>query len=153
MKNRLGRQARRVEPTDPIATARRYDYADAFERRLTEPDQYSPEIWVRAGLDSTPRWVDRVAGFLGMGSAPESSTKYAGLFQVVASDPEFIHLETSIPLMHVVVVGRNVEPTRRMLTTTLTYKRPLLARMVWALIGIGHRRLAPYVLTGKLTQS
>lgn len=153
MKDQLRQQVRRVEPTDPITNARRYDYADAFELRLPEQDSTSPGLWVGAGLNSTPKWVDRVAGLVGMSSTPESTTEYAGLFQVVASDPGFIHLETSIPLMDVVLVGRNVEPTRRMLTTTLTYRRPRLARLAWAFIGIGHRRLVPYVLTGMLATS
>jgi hypothetical protein len=48
MKNQLAQQVRRVEVTDLIAAARRYDYADAFEVRLPEPDPYPPETWVRA---------------------------------------------------------------------------------------------------------
>jgi hypothetical protein len=41
-------RVRRVSVTDPIAAARRYDYADAFELRLEGPDRCSPEEWVRA---------------------------------------------------------------------------------------------------------
>src|SRR3712207_8745252 len=39
----------RVSVTDPIAAARRYDYADAFELRLEGPDRCSSGAWVRAG--------------------------------------------------------------------------------------------------------
>jgi hypothetical protein len=61
-------------------------------------------------------------------------------------------LEDSDPLMHTVLVGRNVEPERRVLTTVLRYRRPLLARAVWALVGILHRRTARQVVGGGLRQ-
>ena len=140
MKNRLARQVRRVGVTDPIAAARRYDYADAFDVRLPEPDPYPPETWVRAGVDATPAWIKRIAGSAdGLGSA-----------RIVRSDADVVVLEDSDPLMHTVLVGRNVEPTRRVLTTVLRYRRPLLARAVWAFVGILHRQTARQVITSKL---
>ena len=45
---------RRVSVTEPVAAARRHDYADAFGLRLEGPDRCSPEEWVRAGVDATP---------------------------------------------------------------------------------------------------
>ena len=62
-------------------------------------------------------------------------------------------LEDSDPLMDTVLVGRNVEPERRVLTTVLRYRRPLLARAVWTLVGILHRRTAPRVVAGGLPRS
>lgn len=151
MKNRLAQQVRRVEVTDPVAAACRYDYADAFELRLPVPDPYPPETWVREGLAvATPAVVDRIVGLLGFREAPASSTDHLSVFRIVASGPEVVHLEASVPLMHVIVVGRRVGPTRRMLTSILTYERPVLARAIWAVIGFGHRRLVPPVLTGKI---
>jgi hypothetical protein len=151
MKNQLMRQVRRVEVTDPIAAARRYDYADAFEVCLPEPDPYSPETWVRAGLEATPRWVDWIVGLLGFSEAPASAADHVSGFRIVESGPEAIHLETSLPLIHVVLVGRKVEPTRRMLTSVLRYERPVLARLIWAIVGIGHRRAARQVITSKVS--
>jgi hypothetical protein len=131
---------RRVSVTDPIATARRYDYADAFELRLARPDRCSPEAWVRAGVDATPAWIKRVAGHAdGLGSAC-----------IVESDADVVVLEDSDPLMDTVMVGRNVEPERRVLTTVLRYRRPLLARAVWAFVGVLHRRTARRVVAGGL---
>jgi hypothetical protein len=141
MKNRLARQVRRVGVTDPIAAARRYDYADAFDVRLPEPDPYPPETWVRAGVDATPAWIKRIAGHAGDG---------LGSARIVESDADVVVLEDSDPLMHTVLVGRNVEPTRRVLTTVLRYRRPLLARAVWAFVGILHRQTARQVITSKL---
>ncbi|HZB10959.1 MAG TPA: hypothetical protein VE525_17785 [Rubrobacter sp.] len=37
-----------------------------------------------------------------------------------------------------------------MLTTVLRYERPVLARLVWAVVGIAHRHIAaPQVITGE----
>jgi hypothetical protein len=140
MKNRLARQVLRVGVTDPIAAARQYDYADAFEVRLPKPDPYSPETWVRAGVDATPAWIKRIAGHTGDG---------LGSARIVESDTDVVVLEDSDPLMDTVLVGRRVEPTRRVLTTVLRYRRPLLARAVWAFVGILHRRTARQVITNK----
>jgi hypothetical protein len=131
-------RVRRVSVTDPVATARPYDYADAFELRLEVPDRRSPEEWLRAGVDATPAWIKRVAGSPdGLGSA-----------RVVASDPDVVVLEDSDALMHTVMVGRNVDPRRRVLTTVLRYRRPLLARAVWAFVRFLHRRTARRVVAG-----
>ncbi|MER6614201.1 hypothetical protein [Streptomyces xantholiticus] len=146
-RNQLAQQVRQVEVTDPIATAERYDYADAFELRLSEPDPHAPEAWVRAGLTGTPQWVDRVAGLLGLSSAPAESADHVDGFRVVESGPDVVRLTTSLPLMHVVLVGRRVDPDRRLFTSVLRYRRPVLARLVWAVVGIGHRRAARQLVT------
>jgi hypothetical protein len=131
-------QVRRVRVTDPIAAARPHDYADAFELRLEEPDGLSPEEWVRAGVDATPAWIKRVAGHAdGLGSA-----------RIVESTAEVVVLEDSDPLMDTVMIGRNLEPQRRVLTTVLHYRRPVPARAVWALVGVLHRRTAKRLVAG-----
>lgn len=71
---------------------------------------------------------------LGLSDETESA-HYLGPFQTVASDPEVVHLEAGIPLMSIVMVGRRVEPAKRVLTTALYFKRPVLARIAWAAIG------------------
>jgi hypothetical protein len=132
--------ARRVSVTDPVATAGRYDYADAFELRLEGPDRCSPEQWVRAGVDATPAWIKRIAGAKdGLGSA-----------RIIESGAAVVVLEGSDPLMDTVMIGRNLDPQRRVLTTVLRYRRPLLTRAVWAFVGILHRRTARQVVAGGL---
>jgi hypothetical protein len=129
-----------VTVTDPIAAARPYDYADAFELRLEGPDRFSPEEWVRAGVDATPTWIKRIAGNAdGLGSV-----------RIVESTAAAVVLEDSDRLMDTVMVARNVEPGRRVLTTVLRYRRPVLTRAVWAIVGILHRRTARRVVTGGL---
>ncbi|WP_166532254.1 hypothetical protein [Blastococcus xanthinilyticus] len=132
-----------MKVTDPIAAARPYDYADAFELRLEGPDHCSPEEWVRAGVDATPTWIKRIAGNAdGLGSV-----------RIVESTAAVVVLEDSDRLMDTVMVARNVEPGRRVLTTILRYRRPVLTRGVWAIVGILHRRTARRVVTGGLRQA
>ena len=133
-------RVRRVRRTEPIAAARRHDYADAFELRLEAPDRCSPEEWLRAGVDATPAWIKRIAG------APDG----LGPARVLQSDANVVVLEDSDALMDTVMIGRNVEPHRRVLTTVLRYRRPLLTPAVWALVGILHRRTARRVVAGGL---
>ena len=148
MKNQLARQVRRVGVTDPVATGRRYDYADAFEVRLPGPDGDAPETWVLDGLDDSPAVVEWIASLLlGHGSAPSTSAdRVVDGWRVVESTSEVVHLEQSLPLMHVVVVGRRVGSSGRMLTSVIHFERPVLARLVWAVVGAGHRRMVRRLL-------
>jgi hypothetical protein len=91
-------------------------------------------------VNATPAWIKRIAGNAdGLGSV-----------RVVESDADVVVLEDSDPLMDTVMVGRNVEPDRRVLTTVLRYRRPLLTRAVWTVVGILHRRTARRVVAGGL---
>lgn len=135
-------RGRRVGVTDPIAAGCSYDYADAFELRLPEPDRCSPEVWVRAGVDATPTWIKWIAGSPdGLGSA-----------RIVESAAAVVVLETTDSLMDTLMVGRNAGD-RRVLTTVLRYRRPLLTRIVWAFVGVLHRRTARRVVAGGLAQA
>ena len=131
---------RRVSVADPFADAAPYDYADAFEVRLAGTDRCSPEQWVRAGMDAIPAWIKWIAG------SPDGF----GAARIVQSDADVVVLEDSDALMDTVLIGRNVGSGRRVFTTVLRYRRPLLARAVWALVGILHRRMAPRVVIGGL---
>jgi hypothetical protein len=114
---------------------------------LSEADPYPPEMWARAGLESTPAVVMRMLGFDG---AADTSPDHVSTFRIVASNPDVVHLDAVLPVMHVVMVGRKVEPTRRMLTTVLHYRRPVVARLIWAVIGPLHRRTAGGIITSKI---
>ena len=94
MKNRLARQVRRVGVTDPIAAARRYDYADAFEVRLPEPDPYRPKRGSARG------WTPRRPG-----SSGSPATRGTASARIVESDADLVVLEDSDPLMDTVLVG------------------------------------------------
>lgn len=139
-------QAHRVRVNEPIVLGRRYDYADEYEVHGPEVEPCPPEDWVAAGLDATPKWVGRVVKLLGV-DASDASGGGIGGWDIIESTPDVIHLEQSLPLIQVVFVGRNVEPTHRTLTTALTYDRPLIGRLVWSVIGIAHRRTARRLIT------
>lgn len=146
LEQRLVQQVRRVAVTDPIATGRRFDYADAVEVELPEPDRDAPEAWVRAGLADSPALVKRITSLLGVGKTPDSD----GIpgFKVIESNAEVVHLEQALPLMHVTLIGRNAGLSTRTLTTLLTYERPI-ARLIWAVVGVAHRRTARRLITAK----
>ncbi|WIN00606.1 hypothetical protein ACTOB_004321 [Actinoplanes oblitus] len=143
-----GRVVRRVAVTDPVALARAGDYSDAFEARLAEPDQRSPEQWVRDGFAAFPPSVKRVVRLLGFRPGDTRPGQIAGL-RIVESTAEVVRLETSLRLLRAVMVGRQVAPTRRTLTTVLFFNRPVLARLVWRLIGPRHRRIAMRIVAGQ----
>lgn len=131
---------RRVNVADPVAAARPHDYADAFEVRIARTERCSPEEWLRAGVDEYPAWIKQAAGhFDGSGS-----------FRIVESDANLVVLEASGSLMDTVMVGRNVDAERRVLTTLLRFRRPRIARTIWLLVGIFHRRTAREVVAGGL---
>lgn len=145
MKDQLAQQVRQVEVRDPVALSRRYDYADAFEVRMPDPDPDSPETWVRTGMADTSALVGWMTTRLGVSDAP--GTIFG--FRIVESGPELVHLEQSLPLLEVVLIGRRVGSSGRMLTSVLSYRRPVLGRLVWAVVGIGHRRAARRLITSR----
>jgi hypothetical protein len=57
-------------------------------------------------------------------------------------------MEQTIPLMRVVLVGRRVGTSGRRFTSLLYFTRPVPARLVWALVGIGHRWMVRRLLSG-----
>lgn len=139
----------RIEASDPVALGRAYDYADAFVLDLPAPDTQSPEGWVLTGMDDVPAVIEWITSLLGIADDP--SADRPGGWTVVESNSEVVHLEQSLPLMYVTLVGRNAEANQRMLTTVVQYQRPTLARLVWAVVGIAHRRTARRVITNGIT--
>ena len=151
-RNPLVKRVRRVEAVDPIVTtAGGFDYTDAFEVQLPVPDREPPEAWVRAGMGSTPAWADWVAAvLLGIRGTSDAAVDELAGGQVVESTSEVVHLAYSLPLMRVTVVGRRIAPSGRMLTTGLRFTRPWAARVVWSVVGHGHRYMARRLLAGHL---
>lgn len=143
--------ARRVPVTEEkLRGIGRYDYADAFEVRVPDPDQRSAEQWLRCGFGQAPpalRWTIVVAHrhVLGFRLAPVSSPDHVVGWTVVDAQPDVIHLEAASPLLSAAMVGRRANATTTTLTTCLTYERPRAAQ-VWRMLGPLHRRIAPYLL-------
>jgi hypothetical protein len=142
------RRRSRVGP-DPLIGRTDYDYADAFEIQLPTGDDRSPEQLFRATVDnasSVMRWVPMVhRHVLQFRLGPRSSPDHIFGWRIVTSDPDVVHLEAAGPLMRGVIVGRRTASTA-VLTTFVFYVSRARARVVWAIIGPLHRRIAPNLL-------
>jgi hypothetical protein len=154
MRDQSRPRARRVPVAaeDPLIGGDRYDYADAFEIRLPEPDARSAEQFVWCALEQASwlvRWTVPVVHrhVLRLRLAPPSSPDHLFGWKVLTRQPDVIHLEAVSPVLgRGVLVFRRVEPTSASMTTYLFYRRPTPARVVWTIVGPLHRRVAPYLL-------
>lgn len=131
--------------------AERPDYADSFEIRLPEPDDRTAEQWVRSGLENAPSVVRRTIRIahrhvLGFRLGPHPSAGHVLGWRIARADDDLVRLETSSALMRAAIVGRRLDPCSTRLTTLLFYERPGFARLIWAVVGPVHRRIAPLLL-------
>ena len=152
MRNTDEHRARRVTPATKTPFAPdRFDYADAFEIRLTAPDERPAEEWMRCGLEEAPlpvRWTILVAHrfVLGFRLAPRSSPGNVLGWPIVTSVPDLAHLQASSPLMVGDLVARRDSPFQMTLFTYLSFNRRVLGRLIWVAVGPLHRTIAPYLL-------
>jgi hypothetical protein len=128
-------EVRQVEADESVLPD--HDYADAFEGVWDDADPEEPQQWVLRGMSGSPAWVRGVVRRIG----------FTG-WSVVESTRDMVRLEQRLPMMMVSVVGRNLSGRRRM-TTELVYLRPILCRLLMAVIGPQHRRMAKRVVTSK----
>ena len=153
MKHQGGPRARRVPvaTNEPLVAGDRFDYADAFEIRVREPDARSAEHFVRAALEHAPGSVRRTIRsvhryVLGLRPDPRSSPDHLLGWKIVTSEHDVFHLEAESAVLRGVLVLRRADPTCAVITTYLFYKRPATARALWRIIGPLHRRIAPYLM-------
>ena len=139
---------RPVQVQDPVATGRRYDYADAFVVDLPASAGSPPSTWLGTGLSRVPPVVGWVAARLGFSSTTPADPLDG--WEVRSSGPDAVHLVVDLPLLHVDLIGRNPSPTRRMLSTLVTFRRPRLARLVWIVVGPAHRRTVRWLLANSV---
>lgn len=136
-----------VPAGDPLAPAS-YDYADAFAVELLPDDRRTAQQFARDCLDRSPlplrvlltvahRWV---LGF------PRPTGERVLMFGVLAADEDLIHLEARSRRLHGVLVGRRVAPGQVVVTSYVGYPTPGLSRLLWAVVGPVHRRVAPVLL-------
>jgi hypothetical protein len=154
MKDQSAPRARRVPVAaqEPLIDNGRYDYADAFEIRMSERDTRSAEQFARCALEQAPwpvRWTVRTVQVhllrlrLSRGSSPDHLFGW----NILTSQPDVIHLEATSPLLgRGVIVGRRPDPTRTVVTTYVFYTRPTPARVAWRIAGPLHRWVARYLL-------
>jgi hypothetical protein len=129
----------------------RYDYADAFEIRVREPDPRSAEEFARFALEHAPwllRWTIWIAHryLLRLRLGPRTSPDHLLGWNIVSSRPDRVHLEAASPLLRGVLVGRRVTSRCAVVTTYVFFRRPRFARALWKIAGPLHRRIAPYLM-------
>ena len=139
-----------VPVEEPLIGSDSYDYADAFEIELREPDARSPEQLTRCALEQGP-WPVRWTVWIGLRHVlrlklgPRSSPDHVFGWTILTSRPEVIHLEAVSPLLRGVLVLRRPAPTVVAVTTYVRYTRAP-ARFLWTVVGPLHRRVARYLL-------
>jgi hypothetical protein len=149
---RCAPRARRTEVAarDALLVGGHYDYADAFKIEILPSDTRNPHQAFRAALTRGPSHPGLVPlvqkHVLRFRLGPSTSPDHLMGWRVVSSDAEAIHLEAVGPLMRGVIVGRRADPSTAVLTTFVVYVRRAQARIVWALVGPLHRRIAPHLL-------
>ena len=67
-------------------------------------------------------------------------------WQIETKTPDTVHLVVDLPVMHVDLIGHNDSARRRSITTLLTYRRPIVARLVWLVVGPAHRLTVRWLL-------
>jgi hypothetical protein len=145
--------ARRIvaPPADPLVAGERFDYVDAFEIDLAAADDRTPERFARDALERAPAAVRRIIWVAQRHilrfdlAAPDAPGHVLGM-RVTASDAEIVRLETGSSITRAVLVGRRHGPDRFVLTTHLTHGRRRAARLLWAVVGPVHRRIARVLL-------
>lgn len=140
MRRPLVLSVHRVEISDEAVAGRQFDYADAFEVHLPAPDPLAPREWLARGLDDSPAVVQALTALL-LRVRDEAGTSPDDLldWQVIESTSDVIHIERCLPLLHVALVGRRLGSSGRRLTTLLIFQRPVLSRLMWTFVGVGHR--------------
>ena len=154
-------RARRVPVPvrEPLVGADRYDYADAFEIQLDESDARSAEEFARCALEDAPPLVRGVVSIahrylLRLRLGPRSSSGYVFGWKIRTSEPDVIVLEAVSPwLGRGVIVGRRPDRARTVITTYIFFARPAVARVLWAIAGPLHRRVAVYLLEHAAAQA
>jgi hypothetical protein len=148
-----------VATEEPLIGTDRYDYADAFEIRLAEPDPRSAEEFARSALEGAPWWMRRTVLLvhryvLRVRLGPRSSPDHILGWKIQTSEPDVLQLVAESALLgRGAIIGRSPDPSRRVITTYLFHTRPALARAVWKFVGPLHRRVAPDLLNRAAARS
>ena len=129
----------------------RFDYADAFEVRMDQPDGRTMAQWLRSGLEDSPAAMRALIvivhrGVLLLRLKPSSVQDNVLGWRVTRQESDEARLEASGPLFRGRLVGRRVDAHTVRLDTFLNFNAPTAGRAIWMLVGPLHRRVAPYLL-------
>src|SRR4051812_37211313 len=137
--------------SEPLVAGEEYDYADAFAITAGPDDSRSAEQWMRDALQGSPpalRWLIVVvhANVLRFRLGPRNDADHVLGWRVTSSEPDVVRLDATGPLICATLVGRRRDPQTVELRSFVRFVRQPLAQRVWSVVGIVHRRVAPYLL-------
>lgn len=140
-----------VQSGDPLIADHRYDYADAFEIDIDPDDPRTAEEFTRDALERAPvviRETVRVAWgqLLRFRLGPHPSADHVLGMGIRSSGPDALGLGADGPLLAATLVVRRTPESRVVIATYISYVRPRPAWLVWAAVGVLHRRLAGVLL-------
>ncbi len=126
------------------------DYSDSFEVPLTPGDDRSAKELYLAGVESIPAWLGIVVlvahrYVLRLRLAPIGAPDHLMGWKILDADHDGIRLGASGPLIDGVLVAWRTRSAAA-LETSITYRRPVVARLAWAAVGPVHRRVGPYLM-------
>jgi hypothetical protein len=126
------------------------DYSDTFEVPLTPGDDRSAKELFLAGVESIPAWVGIVVLIahryvLRLRLSPIDTPDHLMGWKIVHADHDSIRLGAAGPLIDGVLVARRTRSAAA-LETSVTYRRPVVARLAWAAVGRVHRSVGPYLM-------
>jgi hypothetical protein len=67
-------------------------------------------------------------------------------WEVLSAEHDMMRLRATGPLMEGVLVARRAGPSSAALETYVSYRRPVLGRIIWTSVAPIHRAVAPYLL-------
>jgi hypothetical protein len=146
-----GPSVRRVfDVQDPALDGDSFDYADCFEVWAAAPEERTAESLARAALEDLPLAIRGLIlaahrFILRFRLGPPSSRDHVLGWRIVTSAPDLVVLEADGPLMRGIMVGRKAGSGVTVLRTFVFFRRPAAA-FVWRVVGVLHRRIAPYLL-------
>jgi hypothetical protein len=128
-----------------------YDYADAYEICLDEPDGRTAEDFARHALEESP-WPVRTTIWvvhryvIGFRLGPRTDPNHVLGWTILRSEPEVVELEAVSSLLRAVLVAEWRTAGSAAVTTYLFYRRPAAARAIWKVVRPLHQSVARYLL-------
>lgn len=125
------------------------DYRDRFEVSIPGTDTRTAEQWLRAVFEEAPRpvrWFLLLGwrGVLGLQLGPRPSPDHILGWRIASREPEDVRLELHSALMNA-QLALHLSSSTAIWRTNVFYTKPL-ARPLWAVVGVIHRQIVPYLL-------
>jgi hypothetical protein len=132
------------------------DYSDRFEAPRSNDDTRPAVEWFQAAFEGAP-FITRSVLLTGwrivllMRLAPRDSPGHVLGWLIVADEPALAKLHAESPLMRATLSVSTATNSSAVWTTEVWYKRTI-ARPIWLVVGLVHRRIVPHRLKAATKQ-